>query len=213
MSDRTSEIFDRLTVGAAMRLASEIVYPIALPIGPNGEKVRKSCRFNALCGRSLLESSIVALGKARIDREKTDEENLREWEEDLRPLYRKIVAACSVAPRFEESTDPAPGFASLTWLMDEELVMLVELLKKRVDSRLVAIDETVDLSPEEWDRQFQAIGEVYLICSKLHIPLISASWDRATPDETAFARAVFEVGIAYERMLEERAKTEAGGRG
>jgi len=210
MIDAAPGFLDRVTVSAAMRLASEVIFPISLPIGENGTTVRKPCRFHALRGRSLLESSIVALGKAKLDRERSDEENIREWEEVLRPLYRRIVSVSSVVPRFVETDDPGSGEASISWLMDEELVVIVELLKKKIESRLVAIDETVDLTPEEWDLQFQAIGEVFLICKTLHIPIIGSSWDRATPDETAFARAVFEVGLAYERMLEDRAKTEGG---
>lgn len=211
MIDRASEVFDRVTVAQAMRLASEVLFPIALPIGEGGKSIRKLCRFHALRGRSMLESSIVALGKAKLDRTKTDEENLREWEEELRPIYRRIVCSCSIDPVFVDGDPEIPGRASIEWLLDEELVVLVELLKKKIESRLVAIDETVELSPEEWDLQFHAIGEIYLICKTLHIAPISSSWDRATPEETAFVRALFEVGLQYERYLEETAKKEKGG--
>jgi hypothetical protein len=194
----------RNAMAQAIRATTQI--PVVLEIHDTGGKSQQvACIFRAMDGETDLNAAMAVFREGKI-REDVDEDEIKEnWEKHLRPQWRRIVCAQSVAPRFVTWEPRRLGEVKITMLTDAQLIHIYTRIVEATDTRLAEVNPNLQVSDAEWEEQFRALGEAYLMTKYMHVPLIEHCWMRASREERLYVQAVYTCGPLYEKQQRKKA--------
>lgn len=206
------EKLDRFSVAEALRASTDIPVTLSLPIVDETgaeKRVKRTCHFKAMDGQSDLDAALLVYGQGP-GRDAPEAEVEEYWEETGRPRIRRLLCSQSVSPKFVTWEEPhGPDEVPVTALTDAELLRVHGRILSHTDTRLHEVCPSLEISEEEQEEQYRALGLAYIICTGLNIPVIEHCWMKASREERLYAQAVYINGQAYLREQRARAKLES----
>jgi hypothetical protein len=202
---------DRFSAAEALRASTDIPVTLSLPVmDEEGEekRVKQTCHFKAMDGQSDLDAALLVYGQGP-GRGASETEVEEYWEEVGRPRIRRLICSQSVSPTFVSWEEPrGPEEVPVSVLTDAELLRVHGRILSHTDTRLHEVCPSLDISEEEQEEQYRALGLAYIICTGMNIPVIEHCWMRASREERLYAQAVYINGQAYIREQRARADLE-----